>query len=310
MKTRKYSFNENYFNNIDTEEKAYWLGFISADGCVYGKKNTNSKILEIGLALTDINHLEKFRTSINSNHRIIEKKNGCKISIVSRKLYDDLNLLGVTERKSKTLTSPSEELIPETLIHHYIRGYFDGDGGFTTHDNNQTFALNFCGTPYICKFILKKLEMEKINLEFKKGVEGFAQVRIKGNLQALEIANKIYKNATIFLDRKYRQYQSLVFLNEANNMIKELNDLEFKVKSIIATDMLKSGLTGKDIASVFNCGETNIPKYVKNYRKTVSDNKELQVINLINEGVTNKSEIHRITGFSRDYIRKIFKKIN
>ena len=34
----KYKRNENYFSYIDTPEKAYWLGFIYADGFITKKK--------------------------------------------------------------------------------------------------------------------------------------------------------------------------------------------------------------------------------------------------------------------------------
>ena len=39
---RKHFFNENYFENIDTEEKYYWLGVVSADGCIVKSSKYNS----------------------------------------------------------------------------------------------------------------------------------------------------------------------------------------------------------------------------------------------------------------------------
>ena len=51
-------FNEHIFDIIDTEEKAYWLGFIYADGCISLKTNA----FEISLKYDDINHLNKFNT--------------------------------------------------------------------------------------------------------------------------------------------------------------------------------------------------------------------------------------------------------
>lgn len=309
MNKRKYRVNDSFFETIDTEEKAYWLGFISADGCVYIKKNSGSKILEISLNIKDVNHLVKLNKSLDSNYPIIQNTNSCRVSIVSRKIYQDLLKLGVTERKSKTLIPPIEQ-IPSNLMFHYIRGYFDGDGGFTTHDKYLTYAVNFCGTPQICEFILSYLNKQSLQLTNKKGVESFAQIRIKGNKQSLDIANKLYNDATIYLDRKFKQYQDLILLNEINQCIDEINKLEFKAKSIQMIEMLRKGYTGKDIAKHYDCGESNITRYIKHYKTALSNDKEKQVLELFNGGITYKSEIHRITGFSRDYIRKVLNKVN
>lgn len=310
MNKRKYRVNDSFFETIDTEEKAYWLGFISADGCVYIKKNSGSRILEISLNIKDVNHLVKFNKCLDSNYPIIQNTNSCRVSIVSRKIFQDLLKLGVTERKSKTLIPPTEHLIPPNLMFHYIRGYFDGDGGFTTHDKYLTYAVNFCGTPQVCEFILSQLNRQNLRLINKKDVESFAQIRIKGNKQSLDVANKLYNNATIYLDRKFKQYQDLILLNEINQCIDEINKLEFKIKSLHMVEMLRKGYTGKDIAKHFDCGEANITRYVKKYRTALSKDKEKQVLGLFHDGITNKSEIHRITGFSRDYIRKVLNKVN
>ncbi|ASB89277.1 MULTISPECIES: helix-turn-helix domain-containing protein [Bacillus] len=310
MNKRKYRVNDSFFETIDTEEKAYWLGFISADGCVYIKKNSGSRILEISLNIKDVNHLVKFNKCLDSNYPIIQNTNSCRVSIVSRKIFQDLLKLGVTERKSKTLIPPTEQLIPPNLMFHYIRGYFDGDGGFTTHDKYLTYAVNFCGTPQVCEFILSQLNKQNLRLINKKDVESFAQIRIKGNKQSLDVANKLYNNATIYLDRKFKQYQDLILLNEINQCIDEINKLEFKIKSLHMVEMLRKGYTGKDIAKHFDCGEANITRYVKKYRTALSKDKEKQVLGLFHDGITNKSEIHRIIGFSRDYIRKVLNKVN
>lgn len=64
---KKYTFNEDFFNSIDTEEKAYWLGFIVADGCVHKDKNNNYR-LSIGLHDKDITHLHKFIVSLSGDN--------------------------------------------------------------------------------------------------------------------------------------------------------------------------------------------------------------------------------------------------
>lgn len=311
MNKRKYLVDDNFFSVIDTEQKAYWLGFITADGCLYHKKNSNSKMIEIGLKIEDIDHLEKFTQDIQTNYPITTRNNiSCNIKIVSKKLFADLEKFGLTERKSKTVNPIDENMIPKHLLHHYLRGIFDGDGGFTIHDKYVTFAVNFCGTPSLCRFFLDNLDCNHINLAYKEGVNDFAQVRIKGNKQSLRVANMLYKDASVYLNRKFDMYQRLEALNEINDTLNEIGELEFAIKSAMMTEMLRNGYTGKEIAQHFDCAETNVARYVRDYRQGISNEKEQQILKLVDQGIANKSEIHRITGFSRDYIRKVFKKVN
>lgn len=311
MNARKHTVNDNFFEVIDSEAKAYWLGFIFADGCVTKHKNSNSKILEIALHIKDIDHLRKFQEDIETDYKITTRnKVSCRISIVSSKIFDDLHKYGIVERKSNIVKPPVDGLIPKHLEHHFVRGIFDGDGGFTTGDKYFTFAVNFCGTIDICKYVLDYFNL-KLAIYNKKGTnENFGQIRIKGNIQSLNVANLIYEDATIYLDRKYKQYVQLQQLNEVQGLIDELSEIEHTLKKHEMVKLLKEGYTGKEIASMFNCGESNITRYVKEHKEMEKQHKEEKVIDLYNQGVTNKSEIHRLTGFSRDYIRKILKQVN
>ena len=104
---RKYTINEDYFSIIDTEEKAYWLGFLYADGTNGGDK---SSTIAIALQRGDIEHLEKFNSAINSNRPIREieslKPNGlemslqAKVDVYSRKMCRDLTRLGCHQNKT------------------------------------------------------------------------------------------------------------------------------------------------------------------------------------------------------------------
>ena len=81
----KYYYNKDFFNKIDTEEKAYWLGFLYADGCIVTRskcKKVTPMSLELVLSSIDINHLYKFLNSLESNIEIknkIVELNGKKI---------------------------------------------------------------------------------------------------------------------------------------------------------------------------------------------------------------------------------------
>ena len=70
----KYYFNKNYFDIIDNSEKAYWLGFIWADGYVCKRKRKDNHIeydFKLSLSKIDSDHLEKFKKCLNSNHNIL-----------------------------------------------------------------------------------------------------------------------------------------------------------------------------------------------------------------------------------------------
>jgi len=101
-KMRRYDLNESYFEMIDTEDKAYWLGFILADGHV------SDECLTIGLAEKDIKPLKKFLTCIKSDSPIKFYKStlSVKINLYSLTLVQSLRKLGLERNKSKTAIFP------------------------------------------------------------------------------------------------------------------------------------------------------------------------------------------------------------
>lgn len=72
IKTDNHKYKADYqkFKNIDSVEKAYWLGFIAADGCVYTREKNST--IRIQLSVIDKTHLEKFRNFMNSDVKIID----------------------------------------------------------------------------------------------------------------------------------------------------------------------------------------------------------------------------------------------
>ena len=149
--SNKYHVDENYFEQINTPNKAYWLGFLYADGCINQrmKKDKISYTLEITLQKDDVLHLEKMKMSLKSNAPIKYKtiKNqyeACRLTICNKKICEDLIKLGCTPRKSLILTFPTEEQVPKELIPHFIRGYLDGDGCVFNKDGQS--SISFIGT--------------------------------------------------------------------------------------------------------------------------------------------------------------------
>lgn len=214
---RKYKYNQNYFETIDTEEKAYWLGFIAADGSI----TKNNRTLEIGLTYSDKTHLKKFALAIDYPVENIKNRNttlngkvykSSRICVHSKKICNDLNSLGITEKKWDKVVFPSN--IPKNLIRHYLRGYFDGDGSISTAGKTmygvQKYCISLIATEefllQMMNHLEKELNMTQVKLEHRYGIAIWA----KGGMKQIRcFLNYIYKDSNIFLDRKHQYYLKL-----------------------------------------------------------------------------------------------------
>lgn len=144
---RVYNFNDDYFETIDTEDKAYFLGLLFADGNVYTARNR----VQITLANEDIYILNAFANCIKYTGKLyIDREKYSKLILPSSKMCTDLTKLGCTPNKSLTLQFPTE--VPSHLMHHFIRGCFDGDGHVSKKGN--CFNVNFTSSKdFMDKFI-------------------------------------------------------------------------------------------------------------------------------------------------------------
>lgn len=147
-KEKKY-FNESYFENINTEDKAYFLGFICADGCVIYDTNKSSYGVILKIHPKDEHILSDFIKCIDGNLslRKDKKRNIVELHLTGKKISKDLIKLGVYPNKTYNLKYPN---IPIDLERHFIRGYFDGDGCIRVkkdkRDNKEIGDLRFVGS--------------------------------------------------------------------------------------------------------------------------------------------------------------------
>ena len=199
----KYFLNRNFFETIDTEEKAYWLGFITADGYV-----NHTGLLGIGLNQKDYKHLEKFLVSINSNYKVrfrdVGKYKKSEIYLFSKKLITDLQKLGIY--RAKSLNSKPCTQVPENLLRHYWRGLVDGDGCIYINRNEKNSlkcVVSLCGTYEICKgfkdFIIKNKIISKANILNCKSIH---TISFGGARLTQKIITILYKDAQVYLNRK------------------------------------------------------------------------------------------------------------
>jgi DNA-binding transcriptional regulator WhiA len=216
-----YTCNHNFFESINTEKKAYWLGFIYADGYILTDDYYKTGKLGIALGITDKEHLEEFKKDINSNHPIkvytnktkfSNKTTYCRIVVTSKKLVDDLIKCGVLPSKTEKLVFPDSSIVNENLINHFIRGYMDGDGSII-EPKNKKYQLTFCGTKEFISGIQDKLGIDlKIRKRHDNDVNNWT-LAITGNYQVEKLLDYIYKDSTIYLKRKYERYINLKNLN-------------------------------------------------------------------------------------------------
>lgn len=210
-RTTKYRYNQDIFQDIDTEEKAYWLGFLAADGCVYQRESSGS-VLIVNLAEKDRGHLEKLKSFIGDGK--IERVAGAgygqgtflyRLSVNSNKIVSDLIKHKVPPKKSLILEPPTT--IPKDLIIHWIRGYMDGDGSI--YKSKSIYVLSFNGTlevmTYIKDFFGITSKMEK-RWNDDKNTYSF---RIGGTNYPHRICSIIYANSTIYMERKKAVFDEL-----------------------------------------------------------------------------------------------------
>ena len=225
--SRRYFHNENYFKVIDTEEKAYWLGFLYADGYITSKNNQESQRFGITLSSKDIDHLEKFKKCIQATNPIKTYQASessynldtvySRILITSQKTVDDLKDKGVVENKTNILKFPTEEQVPKELIPHFIRGYFDGDGciSICNREKRKTieYSIKILGTESFLNGIKNFIELNTSIKIFKYYTRKIGQtvksLEFSGNKQVKCFLDLLYKDATIYLDRKYDRYIKL-----------------------------------------------------------------------------------------------------
>lgn len=209
------NINDKIFDKIDSEEKAYWLGFIYADGYVdsapLNQKRQNNYGIELSLALKDLEHVEKFKSFICSTRPIICSENRCRLCINSKHMWKTLVGYGCIPNKSLTLKFPNVDIFSnENLIKHFIRGYFDGDGCISYANKSHTiFTYQLLGTyDFITeckKWLPNELSNDKLYHNHNNVGESTMFIHGSSN-KAIILIDFLYKDAKVYLKRKYERY--------------------------------------------------------------------------------------------------------
>lgn len=201
----------NFFDTIQTEEQAYWLGMFMSDGNI---GDNGRKSYHIRLASKDYTHLYKFCDAVSVTRDIVSiNKNGVGCAcIYSKRMYHSLIQCGMHPGQKVKNTFPT--FLPDELVRHFIRGYFDGDGSVFCRNQvdgkrkRSLCVVFFCLVNYNMSQtfvdIFESLGVS-VSIHHKVLKSGMTVYDIK--TESIEKAQKIltwmYNDSTIYMQRKY-----------------------------------------------------------------------------------------------------------
>lgn len=224
---KQVKLDHDYFENIDTEHKAYFLGLIAADGSVMKQqksKNGYSHSLRLELMADDRYIIEHLKNELKSDLNVKEykssnnrsgwkEKHNAYIQFHSKKLFDDLGNYGIHPNKTVNLEAlPS---IDDEYMRHYIRGFFDGDGTVYLNSNysEPRPIFGFYGTfdflDNLQEYLISKLNINRRKITKQKDANVcFVTYSTKSNI--VDFYNYIYEGANIFLKRKKDKFDIFI----------------------------------------------------------------------------------------------------
>ena len=224
---------EHFFQDINEEAKAYFLGLLISDGNVFKDNTGRQASISITLDLKDEYMLEKFKEVLQINTSVGHDGRGCgQIAVRSNIMAEDLAKYGVVPRKSYNTYLP---LISKEMMPHLIRGIFDGDGSIIAkpnpnNDGHNRFlhSISFCGTHQlmedISNYILENLGIKTAVYNYKD--RSLSELKIQNIDNIAKFGYWIYRNSTIFLNRKKDIFND--FLKHYNDILVEQFKKEYE----------------------------------------------------------------------------------
>jgi len=275
-----YNLDEEYFNNVNTPNKAYFLGLFHADGCNGGR------YISINLQEGDKHILEEIRKDMKyegplkyviKNKKKEHIKNQWNLKIISPKITKRLVEIGYPKNKTFSIKFP--KFLEKNLIRHFIRGIFDGDGCLLATKYN---AFNIIGTLDTVEGIQTYFKDElsvpsKIRTTMSEGIFTVNVIRV-GHI--FKVLSHLYEDAELKLQRKYNIF-CRAYLEEKRHLTKvvKFRNVETGETHIFATQQEAKDFFGLKFASGFLYGMNGTKR--KLWRKVwevthVKDDKPLQ----------------------------------
>ena len=212
LKEKNKPANENFFEKIDTEEQAYVLGFICADGCCQPELHR----IKIDLKETDEDILIKIQQAIGHTNKLSHYHETSqfgeidisRLVIHSQKILDDLENLGVGKNKTYSLLVDMNK-IPKKFFKHFLRGMFDGDGCISFGKNYQdvNITINSKMAEMLKNKISEELKEDRLYKTIRHKERPEIVTLLATNTHYIyNFLNYLYKDSNIYLNRKYDLY--------------------------------------------------------------------------------------------------------
>ncbi len=208
---RKYRVVEDFFKDIDSEEKSYWLGFLMADGSISERNEINLK-----LSWKDRFHIEKYRKCLGSNHPIRSLTTFlpatgrhyrmATMTIISFEMVNDLKKWGIVPNKTLMESFPC---IDGRFASHFIRGVFDGDGSIGKSHKRPHF--NIAGNERFLLDLQRHLRLSGVSKTKLTPCGRIHYLTYGGIGNIRKIYQYLYSNATVWLDRKREKFEEILF---------------------------------------------------------------------------------------------------
>ena len=221
------------FSIIDTELKAYLIGFFYADATL------TNYCITVRLSIKDIDYVEKIAKLVNKPTFVkdIKNKNGkiykCSgFHICNKNSVDSLREIGFIKNKTYQIDDIVFNNIPDDFKRHFVRGFLDGDGTIffskwkdKKHDWNVTPRCSVGFVSYNSKILesIKDWLQDKLNLDDKNiKSDNFEDITkndkywrliYNGNRISKKILDFLYEKSTIYMNRKYNEYLKIKVFN-------------------------------------------------------------------------------------------------
>lgn len=279
---RKYKCNDEFFSK-NTEASFYVAGFLAADG--WKNKNNGAYAICLELAKKDFKHLIKIRDLMESDAKLSyrERKSPSSDTITysytfivrSKQMYKDLERFNIVENKTYIYDMP-EWLKNHEMVHHFMRGFVDGDGCFNYAQNKgQKKHVNFSmrGTAeFLTSFnsilVKNKIVINEHDITPKVGHQyaAFDKLQYSGNGICSKMYDYLYEDATIYLERKKEiayAAKELVVYGTRKRRARKSTALNITKEDLL--EKAKELKSQKKIAEYFGCTPANISWLIKDY---------------------------------------------
>jgi len=211
----KYSTSDAYFDIIDSEEKAYFLGLLLSDGCIYRPERATQRV-QLQITALDAYIVDRLATILNRKSyrcpaRGRTKESSC-LTVTSDHMVEVLRSYGFTDRKSTdNHESKVFDHVPPELMHHFIRGIFDGDGCISVRNKTGKISgLYMMGNLQDMLRISNVLSCIGCTIVAPRSHSSIYRLSWYSKEDITIIMNYLYCDATIYLDRKKNRFDTFI----------------------------------------------------------------------------------------------------